>query len=253
MSDIDLDQIYPFINPVALFRTQWQFKKGKMSDADYQAKLEDTVYPIYERLKKQCKDEGLLRPAVVYGYFPVNSSGNDLIVYDPKDHDREIERFVFPRQGARKRLCISDFFRDVESGEKDVLPLTCVTMGTRVSEATKTLFEANNYTEYLYLHGLGVEAAEGLAEFWHKRIRQELGIAGEDSPTVKGLFTQKYHGSRYSFGYPACPDMSDQEILFRLIEPERIGCHLTENWQIDPEESTSAIVVHHPEAKYFNV
>lgn len=253
VSDIDLEQIYPFINPVALFRTQWQFKKGKMSDADYQAKLEDTVYPIYERLKKQCKDEGLLRPAVVYGYFPVNSSGNDLIVYDPKDHDREIERFVFPRQGARKRLCISDFFRDVESGEKDVLPLTCVTMGTRVSEVTKTLFEANNYTEYLYLHGLGVEAAEGLAEFWHKRIRQELGIAGEDSPTVKGLFTQKYHGSRYSFGYPACPDMSDQEILFRLIEPERIGCHLTENWQIDPEQSTSAIVVHHPEAKYFNV
>ena len=253
VTDIELDHIYPFINPIALFRTQWQFKKGKLSDAEYEAKMQETVLPIFERLKKQCKEEKLLRPAVVYGYFPVNSSGNDLIVYDPKDHDREIERFVFPRQGARKRLCISDFFRDVESGEKDVLPITCVTMGTRVSEAARALYEANNYTEYLYLHGMGVETAEGLAEMWHKRIRQELGIAGDDSPTVKGLFTQKYRGSRYSFGYPACPDMSDQEILFRLIEPERIGCHLTENWQIDPEQSTSAIVVHHPEAKYFNV
>jgi len=253
VTGLDLDQIYPFINPVALFRTQWQFKKGKLSDAEYDAKLEDTVYPIFERLKKQCKDEQLLRPAVVYGYFPCNSSGNDLIVYDPKDHDREIERFVFPRQGSRARLCISDFFRDVATGERDVLAMSCVTMGTRVSEAARALYEANNYTEYLYLHGLGVEAAEGLAEMWHKRIRQELGIAGEDSPTVKGLFTQKYQGSRYSFGYPACPDMSDQEILFRLLEPERIGCVLTENWQIDPEQSTSAIVVHHPEAKYFNV
>ncbi|MFI4871764.1 MAG: methionine synthase [Phycisphaerales bacterium JB061] len=253
VTDIELDHVYPFINPVALFRTQWQFKKGKMSDAEYEAKMQETVLPTFERLKQQCKAENLLRPAVVYGYFPVNSSGNDLIVYDPEDHDREIERFTFPRQSQRKRLCISDFFRDVDSGEKDVLPLTCVTMGTRVSEAARTLYEANNYTEYLYLHGMGVETAEGLAEMWHKRIRQELGIAGEDSPTVKGLFTQKYRGSRYSFGYPACPDMSDQEILFRLIEPERIGCHLTENWQIDPEQSTSAIVVHHPEAKYFNV
>lgn len=253
VTDIDLDQIYPFINPIALFRTQWQFKKGKMSDAEYDEKLRDTVLPIYERLKSQCKREGILRPAVVYGYFPAASSGNDLIVYDPNDHGREIERFVFPRQAGRGRLCISDFFRDVDSGERDVLAMSCVTMGTRVSEATKVLFEANNYTEYLYLHGLGVEAAEGLAEMWHKRIRQELGIAGQDSPTVKGLFTQKYRGSRYSFGYPACPDMSDQDILFRLLEPGRIGCHLTENWQIDPEQSTSAIVVHHPEAKYFNV
>ncbi len=253
VSDIDPAQIYPFINPIALFRTQWQFKKGKLSDADYEAKMQETILPIYERLKVQCREEKLLRPAVVYGYFPCNSSGNDLIVYDPKDHDREIERFVFPRQSARKRLCISDFFRGVETGERDVLAMSCVTMGTRVSEAAKALYEANNYTEYLYLHGLGVEAAEGLAEMWHKRIRQELGIAGDDSPTVKGLFTQKYRGSRYSFGYPACPDMSDQEILFRLLEPERIGCVLTENWQIDPEQSTSAIVVHHPEAKYFNV
>ncbi|RNC82140.1 MAG: methionine synthase [Phycisphaera sp.] len=250
---LDLDNIYPFINPIALFRTQWQFKKGKLSDEEYDAKLQDTIIPIFERLKAHCKDENLLRPAVVYGYYPCSSSGNDLIVYDPKDHDREIERFTFPRQTSRRRLCISDFFRSVDSGEKDVLPLTCVTMGTRISEAARELFEKDNYTEYLYMHGLGVESAEALAEMWHKRIRQELGIGADDSPTMKGLFTQKYQGSRYSFGYPACPDMSDQEILFRLLEPERIGCHLTENWQIDPEQSTSAIIVHHPEAKYFNV
>jgi len=250
---IDLDHIYPFINPIALFRTQWQFKKGKLSTEQYNAKLSDEILPVYERLKAQCKNEQLLRPGVVYGYFPCNSSGNDLIVYDPDDHGREIERFTFPRQTSAKRLCISDYFRDIDTGEKDVLPLSCVTMGTRISEATRELFEADEYTEYLFLHGIGVEAAEGLAEMWHKRIRQELSIGAGDSPTMKGLFTQKYQGSRYSFGYPACPDMSDQDILFRLIKPERIGCHLTENWQIDPEQSTSAIVVHHPEAKYFNI
>jgi 5-methyltetrahydrofolate--homocysteine methyltransferase len=139
------------------------------------------------------------------------------------------------------------------SGETDVLAMHCVTMGSKASEAAKVLFDRNDYTEYLYLHGMGVETAEALAEFWHKRIRQEMGIANEDSPRIKDLFTQKYRGSRYSFGYPACPYMQDQERLFALLEPQRIGCVLTENWQIDPEQSTSAIVVHHPEAKYFNV
>ncbi len=250
---IDLDDVYPFINPIALFRTQWQFKKGKLSDADYKAKLEDEIEPVFERLKAWCRDEKVLNPRVVYGYFPVNSAGNDLIVYDPQDHDKEIERFTFPRQAGKKRLCIADFFRSVESGEKDVLGLSCVTMGRRVSEEGKKLFDADKYTEYLYLHGMGVETAEALAEMWHKRIRQELGIATEDSPRIKDLFSQKYRGSRYSPGYPACPDMSDQEIIWRLLQPERIGCVLTENWQIDPEQSTSAFVVHHPAAKYFNV
>ena len=253
LRDLDLNSIYPFINPIALFRTQWQFKKGKLTDEQYNEKLNETIIPVFERLKAQCIEEKILQPAVTYGYFPCNSSGNDLIVYDPDDHDREIERFIFPRQTTNKRLCISDFFRSVESGEKDVLPMSCVTMGTQISQSTRELFEADNYTEYLYLHGLGVEAAEGLAEMWHKRIRQELSIGADDSTTMKGLFTQKYQGSRYSFGYPACPDMSDQEILFRLLKPESIGCQLTENWQIDPEQSTSAIIVHHPEAKYFNI
>jgi 5-methyltetrahydrofolate--homocysteine methyltransferase len=250
---IDLEQVYPFINKVALYRGQWQFKQGAMSDDDFEAQLEDTVGPIFTRLKERCAREKILAPAVVYGYFPCNSEGNDLIIYDADDHSREIERFTFPRQASRKRLCISDYFKDVSSGIKDTVAFTCVTVGKRATEAAQELYKANNYSEYLYLHGMGVETAEGLAEMWHKRVRQEMGIGNEDSSRIKDLFTQKYRGSRYSFGYPACPDMSDQEKLFRLLKPERIGCVLTENWQIDPEQSTSAIVVHHPEAKYFNV
>ena len=253
VEDLDLEEIYAFVNKVALFRGQWQFRRGKRSDAEFNAFVENTVEPIFERLKAQCRAEGILRPGVAYGYFPAQSDGDDLVVFDPEDHDREIERFRFPRQGGRKRLCISDFFRSVDSGVKDVLPMHCVTMGPVVSERAKTLFENDAYAEYLYLHGMGVECAEALAELWHKRIREELGVAGDDHPEVRKLFAQHYQGSRYSFGYPACPEMSDQEKLFRLLEPERIGCRLTENWQIDPEQSTSAIVVHHPEAKYFNV
>jgi 5-methyltetrahydrofolate--homocysteine methyltransferase len=250
---IDLDDIYPFINPVALFRGQWGFKKGSMSPEEYEGNLRDVVEPLFERMKTLCKEEQILRPAVVYGYFPCNSQGDDLIIFDPEDRTREIERFSFPRQDKRDRLCISDFFRSVESGEQDVIGFHCVTMGVEVSHRAKQLFERNEYTEYLYMHGMGVESAEGLAELWHKRMRAELGIGHDDSPKVRELFTQHYRGSRYSFGYPACPDMSDQEKLFRLLRPERIGCVLTENWQIVPEQSTSAIIVHHPEAKYFNV
>ncbi len=253
VEQINLDDIYPFINKVALYRGQWQFRKGKMSDAEYQAMIEDKVEPIFERLKAQCRDEGILRPQVVYGYFPCQGDGDDLVIFDPEDHDKEVERFSFPRQAGKKHLCISDFFRSVDSGEKDVIGMTCVTMGPKATELTKKLFDEDNYSEYLYLHGMSVEAAEGLAELWHKRMRQELGIAGDDAGDVRKLFTQHYRGSRYSFGYPACPEMSDQDKLWRLLKPERIGCVLTENWQIDPEQSTSAIVVHHPEAKYFNV
>jgi 5-methyltetrahydrofolate--homocysteine methyltransferase len=273
VTGIDLDEVYPFINPVALFRGQWQIKKGALDDDRYEALVEDEVRPVFERLKKQCRDERILRPAVVYGYFPCNSAGDDLIVWDPAAPSdgatrhggqaprrrgeaaerRELLRFTFPRQADKRRLCISDFFRPVSSGDVDVVGMHCVTMGPAASEAARRLFEKNNYTEYLYLHGLGVETAEALAELWHKRMRQELGIAGEDSPRVKDLFTQHYRGSRYSFGYPACPEMADQEKLWTLLDPTRIGCTLTENFQIDPEQSTSAIIVHHPEAKYFNV
>ena len=257
VEDVDIDAIFSHINPVALYSVQWQFKRGKRSKEEFQRELEEKAHPIFERLKDYCKAEKILEPKLVYGYYPVVSSGDDLIVFNPEDQDEEIERFTFPRQNGKRNLCISDFFRDEdecrEMGRKDVLGLSCVTMGSRVSEECKRLFDADDYTEYLFMHGMGVESAEGLAELWHKRMRQELGFGGDDSPKISDLFKQKYRGSRYSFGYPACPDMSDQERLWQLIEPERIGCVLTENWQIDPEQSTSAIVVHHPEAKYFNI
>ncbi|MEQ9096016.1 MAG: vitamin B12 dependent-methionine synthase activation domain-containing protein [Phycisphaerales bacterium] len=250
---LKLDEIYPFINTTALFRGQWQFKKGSMSPEEYEQFLEDKVHPVFERLKAELRDNDVLHPKLVYGYWPVQSEGDDLIVFDSDDHEKEIERFRFPRQDGKKNLCIADFFKSKDSGQKDVLALTCVTMGEEVSKLAKKLFDNNDFTEYLYTHGMSVESAEALAELWHKRIRAEMGIGGDDSPKIPDLFRQKYRGSRYSPGYPACPDMSDQEIIWRLLDPERIGCKLTENWQIDPEQSTSAFVVHHPEAKYFNV
>ncbi|MBL9141612.1 MAG: methionine synthase, partial [Phycisphaerae bacterium] len=209
--------------------------------------------PVLERLQRQARESGFLQPKVVYGWFACASEGDDLVLFDPDDGAREIERFTFPRQSSNRKLCISDFFRTAESGERDVIGLSCVTMGPQASARAKELFESNEYTEYLYVHGFGVECAEGLAELWHKRMRAELGIGHHDSAKVRELFQQKYCGSRYSFGYPACPEMADQEKLFRLLKPERIGCELTDNWQIDPEQSTSAIVVHHPSAKYFTV
>jgi 5-methyltetrahydrofolate--homocysteine methyltransferase len=250
---LDLDDMYPYINTIALFRGQWGFRKGAMSAEEYERHTQEVVEPIFERLKCQCRDERILQPQVVYGYFPCASDGDDLLVFDPDDPAREIERFSFPRQTKRQRLCISDFFRSVDSGERDVIGFHCVTMGSEVSNRARRLFEAHEYTEYLYLHGMGVETAEALAELWHKRMRAELGIGGDDAPRIRELFTQHYRGSRYSFGYPACPDLSDQDKLFRLLKPERIGCELTENWQIDPEQSTSALIVHHPQAKYFAV
>ena len=250
---VPLEQVYPFINRIALYRGQWQMRKGRRSEQEYRRLLEDEADPVFDRLAERCRVEGILDPKVVYGWFPCNGQGEDLVVFDPADPDRELERFTFPRQRARDRFCISDFFRPIDSGERDVVGMSCVTMGRRASDAARELFESDRYTEYLYLHGFGVECAEALAELWHKRMRMELGIGNEDSPAIRKLFTQHYRGSRYSFGYPACPEMSDQEKLFRLLQPERIGCELTENWQIDPEQSTSAIIVHHPQAKYFSI
>ena len=256
VENIPLDTIFPYINPTALFSTQWQLKRGPRSKAEHEAYLQEHAWPVFERLKARCIEENILQPAVVYGYFPCMSQSDDLIVFDPDDHEKELERFTFPRQKTNRALCIADFFKDADEckalGRKDVLGLSCVTMGQRITQVCKQLFDANDYTNYLYMHGIGVETAEALAELWHKRMRQELGFAAEDSPKIPELFQQKYRGSRYSFGYGACPDMSDQEKLWRLIDPTRIGCQLTENWQIDPEQSTSALIVHHPSAKYFN-
>ncbi|MCH2136752.1 MAG: methionine synthase [Phycisphaerales bacterium] len=251
VESVPLEEIYPFVNTTALFRGQWGFRRGDRSKGDYQRMLDETAVPVFDRLKRELAST--LRPAVVYGWWPVAAEGDDLVVFDPDDASSEIARFDFPRQGGRRRLCISDFFRDIDSPERDVLGLSCVTMGSEISRLAQRLFDEDQYTEYLYVHGMGVECAEALAECWHMRMRQEAGIDGDDSPHVRELFSQHYRGSRYSFGYPACPDMSHQEIMFELLKPQDIGCTLTENHQIDPEQSTSAIIVHHPEAKYFNI
>lgn len=256
VEEISLPDIFAYINPTALFSVQWQLKRGKQEKAAYQAMLDEVARPKFEELKRVCLAEPILQPKVVYGYWPCSSDGDSVVVFDPDDHDWEVERFVFPRQPANKRLCIADFYRDLDeckaTGSRDVIAMMCVTMGEEISRHTKRLFDDNQYQDYLYWHGLGVEAAEGLAELWHKRVRQELGFGHEDSSVMSELFQQKYRGSRYSFGYPACPDMSAHEQMWSLLDPTRIGCHLTENYQIDPEQSTCAIVSHHPEARYFN-
>lgn len=256
IKDPSLRDIFAYVNPTALFSIQWQFKRGKRTKDEYQKLLDELARPKFKELTQRCFEEPILRPKVVYGYFPCSSQGEDLVIYDPKDHDQEIERFSFPRQQQNKNLCISDYYRDLSEceamGRRDVIALMCVTMGEQITEHTKALFENDEYQDYLYWHGLGVESAEGLAEYWHKRIRTELGFGHEDSPEIPELFKQSYRGSRYSFGYAACPDMSAHEIMWRLLDPTRIGCELTENYQIDPEQSTCAIVSHHPEARYFN-
>jgi len=252
VEDIDLDDVFSFVNETALFKGQWQFKQGKRPAEEYEALVREKVRPIYEELKERSKREQLLAPRVVYGYFPAQSAGNDLIIYDD-NQETERMRFTFPRQPSGKNLCLADFFAAKESGRMDVVAFHLVTMGRRASEYAHELFKSDNYAEYLYFHGLGVESAEALAEMWHKRIREELGIAQDDATDVRKLFQQRYQGSRFSFGYPACPNLEDQAKLFELLEPARIGVELTEEFQLDPEQSTSAIIVHHPEAKYFSI
>jgi len=251
VEDISLDDVFAFVNENALFKGQWQFKQGKMPPDQYQALVREKVRPVYEELKERSKREKLLVPKVVYGYFACQSAGNDLIVYD--ENQREQVRFTFPRQPAGKHLCLADYFASEESGRMDVVAFHLVTVGRRASEYSHELFQSDNYADYLYFHGLSVEAAEALAEFWHKRIREELGIAGNDAANLSRLFHQQYQGSRYSFGYPACPRLEDQEKLFTLLDPARIDVSLTEEFQLEPEQSTSAIIVHHSEAKYFSI
>ncbi len=252
VEDISLDDVFAFVNETALFKGQWQFKQGKRSADDYRKLVAEHVRPTYDALKERSKREQLLTPRVVYGYFPAQSSGNDLIIYHD-DEQTERMRFTFPRQPEGKHLCLADYFASKDSGRMDVAAFHLVTMGRRASEYAQELFKADNYTDYLFFHGLSVESAEALAELWHKRIREELGIAERDHKELSKLFHQSYQGSRFSFGYPACPSLEDQTKLFELLDPSRIDVELTEEFQLDPEQSTSAIIVHHEEAKYFSI
>jgi 5-methyltetrahydrofolate--homocysteine methyltransferase len=246
---IPVRDLVPYLNESALFRGQWQLRPVGGKEG-WRHTLETEARPRLRALLDEAIAGQILRPAVVYGYFPCNGDGNDVVVWDT--HGRERVRFTFPRQRRDRRLCIADFFRPISSGEPDVIGMHVVTMGLAASGATARLFADNRYREYLELHGVTVEMAEALAEYWHQRVRQELGIAGDDADDMEELFDQGYRGSRYSFGYPACPDLEEQTKLFELLRPERIGVELSEEFQLHPEQSTSAIIVHHPEAKYFN-
>ena len=249
---ISLDEIAAYINETALFRNQWQFRPEKTkgtpeNDEEFKARLRPTLRAQLDIARK----EGLLVPAAAWGYFPVNSDGNALVVWKDDSRTQEWLRFEFPRQRKAPFHCISDFFRPLETGEPDYAGFHVVTMGERASEREKELFAADQYQDYLLLHGLSVEMTEALAELWHRRIREEWGFADEDGPSLTGLFRQQYRGSRYSWGYPACPDLEEQAKLAELLEIERIGVKLTEEFHLVPEQSTSAIIVPHPAAKYF--
>jgi 5-methyltetrahydrofolate--homocysteine methyltransferase len=250
--DIPLEDVFAYVNETALFKGQWQFKQGRKPAEEYQALVAEHVRPVFEELKQRSEREGLLVPRAVYGYFHCQSAGNDLVVYD-QTGKVELVRFTFPRQPVGKRLCLADYFASVESGRLDVVAFHLVTMGRRASEYSQQLFKSDNYADYLFFHGLSVESAEALAELWHKKIREELGIADHDAKNLNELFRQGYQGSRFSFGYPACPNLEDQVKLFELLDPSRIDVELTEEFQLDPEQSTSAIIIHHPEARYFSI
>jgi len=252
---IGLDDIAEYANETALYRNQWQFRPEKdaagkpESDDEFKARIR----AVFRQQLASAKASGVLVPQVVYGYFPANGDGDDLVVWSDESRTTEAARFHYPRQRAAPYLCIADFFRPVSSGEIDYAAFHIVTMGSVVSEATARLFAADEYQQYLLLHGLGVEMAEALAEYWHRRIREEWGFVAEDGPTIGGLFRQQYRGGRYSWGYPACPDLEDNATVAELLGADRLGIEVSEDtgWQYHPEQTTSAIICHHPQSKYF--
>jgi 5-methyltetrahydrofolate--homocysteine methyltransferase len=245
---IAVDEVAAWLNETALFRNQWQFRPEKGErDEDFKARLR----PVLREELAKAKEAGILVPQVVYGYFAANGEGNDLVVWKDETRTGEWLRFSFPREPRHPYRCIADFFRPVESGEGDYVAFHVVTMGGAVSEATAKLFAEDRYQEYLLLHGLGVEMAEALAEYWHLRIRQEWGFADEDGSKTDVLIHQGYRGGRYSWGYPACPDLEDNLKVAELLGADRIGVTVSEDFQFHPEQTTSALIAHHPKAKYF--
>jgi len=256
--DISWEEIFWYLDHQALIAGQWQFRKPKeQSREEYNAFLAEKVYPILETWKQRVIEEKLLHPQVVYGYFPCQAAGNSLHLYDPAlgaelAGSAPVATFGFPRQKSLRRLCIADFFAPQESGQVDVFPMQAVTVGAIATEYAQTLFAGNQYTDYLYFHGLAVQMAEALAEWTHARIRRELGFGAQDPDNIRDVLAQRYQGSRYSFGYPACPNIQDQSTLLELLQADRLGLHMDESEQLYPEQSTTAIVTYHPSAKYFS-
>jgi len=252
IENIPVKALVAYLNDQMLFTFHWGFKKAGKSLDDYWKWVDVEVRPILKRLLEECEREDILQPKAAYGYFKCAAKGNDLILFD-ETGTKETGIFTLPRQDKEGGICVSDFFRDIDSGERDVIGLQVVTAGQKVADVAREWFAGDRYQDYLYLHGLGVEIAEAAAEYMHKRIRAELGFGHEDARDIKQMLKQGYRGSRYSFGYPACPRLEDQEILLRLLEADKIGIELSDEYQLHPEQSTSAIVVHHPQAKYFNI
>ena len=253
--DIPLDEVFPYLDLQALFVGQWQFRKPKeQSREEYDEFLARKVHPILEEWKQKSVTNNLLHPTVIYGYFPCNSEGNTVHIYEPTDKGfvKPVTSFEFPRQSSGKRLCIADFFATKESGHMDVFPMQAVTVGEIATEYAQKLFQDDLYTDYLYYHGLAVQMAEALAEWTHARIRTELGFEAEESDNIRDILQQRYRGSRYSFGYPACPNIPDQYKQLDLLDTKRIGMYMDESEQLYPEQSTTAIITYHPVARYFS-
>ncbi len=247
---INVDDVAPYLNLTALYRNQWQFRpEPGERDPDFKTRME----PLLRQQLAAARTEGLLIPQAVYGYFPANGDGDELVIWEDEQRSAERARFSFPRQPEDPYLCIADFWRPATGDEVDYVAFHIVTMGEKVSARTRELFDADEYRDYLFLHGLGVEMAEALAEYWHHRIRTEWGFVAEDGPTLTGLFKQKYRGGRYSWGYPACPDLEDNQLVAELLGADRLGIEVgpETGYQYQPEQTTSAIIAHHPQAKYF--
>lgn len=251
LESIPLRAVLPFINETLLFNFQWGYRKTGKTAAEYETQLREVVRPRYRELVSRCEEERILQPRAVYGFYRCQSDGDDLVLYDQSGG--VLLRYTFPRQNKAPYRCLSDYFRSVGSGVMDVVALQVVTVGQKASDTARAWFAANRYTDYLHLHGLSVEAAEALAEYVHKQVRADLGMAAEDERDIKKVLKGGYRGCRYSFGYPACPRLEDQEPLLALLEAGRIGVTLGDEWQLWPEQSTSALVVHHPQATYYSV
>ncbi|MEH2146283.1 methionine synthase [Nostoc sp.] len=252
-NDIPIEEIFWHLDLQALIAGQWQFRKPKeQSKEEYQAFLAEKVYPVLETWKQRILEENLLHPQVIYGYFPCQAEGNSLHIYDSENQSQQVATFEFPRQRSLRRLCIADFFAPKESGIIDVFPMQAVTVGDIATEFAQKLFAANQYTDYLYFHGMAVQVAEAVAEWTHARIRRELGFTAEEPDNIRDILAQRYRGSRYSFGYPACPNIQDQYKQLELLKTDRINLYMDESEQLYPEQSTTAIIAYHPVAKYFS-
>jgi 5-methyltetrahydrofolate--homocysteine methyltransferase len=262
---IPLRDYAAFLDERATFMGQWGLKPGRGEDGQsYEELVETEGRPRLREWLDRIQAGGWLEAAVVYGYFPAYSDGDDLVIlhHGPENATdggsggvpgTERLRFTFPRQARDRHLCLSDYVASKESGKIDIVPFQLVTMGQRISDEANKLYAANQYRDYLEIHGLSVQLTEALAEFWHARVRSELGFSGDDSNKIEDFFDLAYRGARYSFGYPACPALEDRIKLVELLKPEAIGVHLSEELQLHPEQSTDAMVLHHPEAKYFSV